>query len=139
MKFLLMLFVFTTVSYAANEKAEYSKERYFPSSWEPPTVTNVGGGIVSISPSAPNFDSAKKLGSYIEIGNTSIKRSDTVKVIFSMIVKGVRKRIYIGKIFRINNHPYKFIGAEDDSYIIEDMKTKKKIIFTKKPKKKEAK
>jgi hypothetical protein len=138
MKLILILLAFTVVSFAADEKAEYIKQRYFPTSWEPPTISNVGG-VISISPSAPNFDSATKLGSYIEIGNTSIKRNDTVKVIFNMIIRGVRKRIFIGKIFRINNHPYKFIGPEDDSYIIEDMKTKKKIIFSKKPKKKEGK
>ena len=109
MRLLLILILLSSFAFAADEKAEYVTERYFPTSWEPPTVSTVSdgnGAVISIQPSAPNFDKPTKLGAYIQVGNVSVQKEDRVKkVSFSMVIKGVVKRIYIGKIFRINNHP----------------------------------
>jgi type II secretory pathway component GspD/PulD (secretin)/tetratricopeptide (TPR) repeat protein len=48
-------------------------ERFFPESWEPPTITVVTGGedngtqVLSIQPSLPNFGDARDLGVVLEV------------------------------------------------------------------------
>ena len=139
MKILAIIFFGLAYScFAAGEKADFYIERYFPVGWEPPTVEPVGNAGVVIKPPKPIFDGATKLGAHIEVGNTLVKGSDKIKeVIFRIIANKKAIRIYIGKIFRIGKHRYRFIGVEKENYVIQDLKTKKKIVFTKKPPKKD--
>ena len=55
---------------------------------------------------------------------------------FKITVLGRTKTIREGKTFKIGSDTYKFLGLENDSYVIENMKTKKKIYFKKNLKKK---
>ena len=139
MKYIAVLLFLPLLVFSADEKGDYQKERYFPVGWEPPTVTN-NGGVIGISPSVPNFDRSTRERNYIEVGNTSVKQEEKGKrVVFTIVLNGKAKKIQIGKTFRVKNQLYKFIGAEEEGYVIQDMKTKKKILFKKKPPKKDDK
>lgn len=135
--FMSILFLCSFSLFAANEKVDLVTERYFPVGWEPPQVNTNGNGYVSIRPSVPVFDKPASLRAYIEVGSTSVTASDKiVDVIFKIITKKETIRIFVGKVFTLADKSYKFIGIEKGNYVIEDVKTKKKIIFTRTPPKK---
>ena len=139
-RIMLVLMLLTIALYGSeeNKKSEESsnkqnvRQRYFPVSWEPPSARSVGGNVV-VSPPKPNF--SKEPRTFIEIipSTSSIsKKKDSFKI----KVNGRTKTIREGKVFKIGSNPYKFIGLEGDAYVIEDVKSKKKIYFTKSGKKK---
>ena len=138
MKYLIcILLMFSGAVFGADEKVDLVTERYFPVGWEPPEVINNGNGSVAIRPSVPTFDKPTKLRAYLEVGNTSVQASDKIKeVIFRLVTKKENIRIFIGKVFKLAKKSYKFIGVEKGHYVIQDLKTKKKIVFKKAPPKK---
>jgi len=137
MKIFTALLMLSFSLLAANESGDYQVERYFPVGWEPPEVINNGNGSIAIRPSVPIFDQPTKLRAYLEVGNTSVQASDKIKeVIFRLVTKKENIRIFIGKVFKLAKKSYKFIGVEKGHYVIQDLKTKKKIVFKKAPPKK---
>ena len=137
MKIFTALLMLSFSLFAANESGDYQVERYFPVGWEPPEVINNGNGSIAIRPSVPIFDKPTKLRAYLEVGNTSVQASDKIKeVIFRLVTKKENIRIFIGKVFKLAKKSYKFIGVEKGHYVIQDLKTKKKIVFKKAPPKK---
>ena len=124
----LLLMCFSSfASEKETPKKENVRQRYFPVSWEPPSARRQGGSIV-ISPPKPNFT---KKSTYIEIGVSPRTKAPTYKI----TLNGRPKTIRLGKTFKVGSTTYKFIGEENGSYVIEDVKTKKKILFTLPPKK----
>ena len=135
-KTLAILLLFICAVYASEEKGSYVPERYFPVSWEPPTVRTVGG-VVVVSPSKPNFERPTSLGNHIEVDKSLVEKSNKITdVIYRIILNGQVKRIYVGKIFLVAKKRFRFLGVEKGNFVIQDLKTKEKIIFTKNPPKK---
>lgn len=137
MKFLLIAFLLCIFSVSAtDEKGSYAPERYFPVSWEPPTVRTIGN-VVVVSPSKPNFERPSSLGNHIEVDKSIVEKSKKIEdVIYRIIVDGKVKRIYVGKIFLLAKKRFRFLGVEKGNFVIQDLKTKEKVVFTKTPPKK---
>ena len=137
MKYISIVLLFLIFPlYASEEKAGYTPERYFPVSWEPPTVRAIGNTIV-VSPSKPNFERPSSLGNHIEVDKSIVEKSKKIEdVIYRIVVNGQVKRIYVGKIFLLAKKRYRFLGVEEGNFVIQDLKSKEKVIFTKTPPKK---